>query len=62
MTKKGLPQLGLRIIVSPAPRVDNAGMVPQDDDKDAKARGLEALNQMHKEIKEKRHRVEAHQR
>lgn len=32
------------------PRVDNTSVVPQDDEEDAKARGLEALNQMHDEI------------
>ena len=35
------------------PRVDEASMVPQDDDEDAKERGLEALSQMHEEIQEK---------
>jgi hypothetical protein len=33
-----------------------------EDDEDAKARDLEALNQMHEELQEKRCRVEAHQR
>ena len=32
------------------------------EDEDAEARGLEALNRMHEELQEKRHRVEAHQR
>jgi hypothetical protein len=32
-----------------------------EDDEDAEARGLKALNQMHEELQEKRHGVEAHQ-
>ena len=44
------------------PRVDAAGVVHQDDAEDAEERGLEALNQIHDEIQEKRHRVEAQKR
>ena len=46
---------------SPA-RVDEAGVVHQDDNEDTEERGLEALSQMHEEIQEKRCQVEAHER
>jgi hypothetical protein len=36
--------------------------VDVEDDEDAEARDLEALNQMHEELQEKRRWVEAHQR
>jgi hypothetical protein len=36
--------------------------VEEVEDEDAEARSLEALNQMHEELQEKRRRVEAHQR
>ena len=42
--------------------MEGASYVPQEDDEDAEARGLEALNQMHEELQEKRRRVEAQQR
>ena len=42
--------------------MDGASYVPQEDDEDEEVRGLEALNQMHEELQEKRRRVEAHQR
>jgi hypothetical protein len=32
-----------------------------EDDEGAEARDLEALNQMHEELQEKRHRIKAHQ-
>lgn len=32
------------------PRVDETGEVPQDDDEDARARGLSTLNQMNEEL------------
>ena len=57
------PPAGTEANPQPSPtRVDEAGVVHQDDDEDNKERGLEALNQMHEEIQEKRRRVEAHQR
>jgi hypothetical protein len=47
----------------PSPlRMEEAGYVPQDNDEDTEARGLEALNWMHEELQEKRHRDKAHQR
>jgi hypothetical protein len=36
--------------------------VEVEDNEDVEARDLEALNQMHEELQEKRRRVEAHQR
>jgi hypothetical protein len=35
--------------------MEEVGYVPQDNDKDTEARGLEALNRMHEELHEKRH-------
>lgn len=43
-----------------SPRVEEPGHVLEDDDEGVEARGLKALNQMHKELQEKRRRVKAH--
>ena len=57
------PSARVQVDYQPSPsRMDGASYAPQEDDEDAEARGLEALNQMHEELQEKRRRVKAHQR